>query len=137
MQSSCLATICLAPCPGDTVIDLCAAPGMKTTHIASMLKNKGLVYYMYIYTYHTCLDGILVSCSLPQTPSRVLQEMTLCGHLRAFKWVVGFPGTPWGTKNQTPHVNLFQYNIMCFVGLHCSSFKFHSALRPVGHLHWE
>lgn len=33
----------LAPKPGERVLDLCAAPGGKTTHIASRLKGKGLL----------------------------------------------------------------------------------------------
>jgi 16S rRNA (cytosine967-C5)-methyltransferase len=31
----------LAPQPGDTVLDLCAAPGTKTTHLAELMRNEG------------------------------------------------------------------------------------------------
>nr|CAI5869892.1 unnamed protein product [Callosobruchus analis] len=34
----------LAPPPGSTVLDMCAAPGMKTTQFAAALANEGLVY---------------------------------------------------------------------------------------------
>ena len=33
----------LAPKPGERVLDLCAAPGGKTTHIASRLEGRGLL----------------------------------------------------------------------------------------------
>ena len=36
------AVVALDPQPGDTVLDLAAAPGGKTTHIAQMMQNKGM-----------------------------------------------------------------------------------------------
>ena len=34
----------LAPGPGETVVDLCAGPGGKTTHLAQLMQNRGQVY---------------------------------------------------------------------------------------------
>jgi 16S rRNA (cytosine967-C5)-methyltransferase len=42
-ESAALPCMLLAPKPGERVIDLCAAPGGKTTNIAEMMRNEGEV----------------------------------------------------------------------------------------------
>jgi NOL1/NOP2/sun family putative RNA methylase len=42
-KSSMVPPLALAPVPGDTVIDMAASPGGKTTHIAQLVNNEGLV----------------------------------------------------------------------------------------------
>ncbi len=39
--ASMVSVIILDPKPNDTVIDMCAAPGSKATHIAQLMKNEG------------------------------------------------------------------------------------------------
>lgn len=42
-ESSALPSILLDPQPGETIIDLCASPGGKSTHIAEMMQNQGKI----------------------------------------------------------------------------------------------
>lgn len=39
-----LVSYCVAPRPGETVIDACAAPGGKTTHLAELMADQGVVW---------------------------------------------------------------------------------------------
>ncbi len=43
-ESSMLVAHLVAPKPGETVIDLCAAPGGKSTHIAELMADKGKIW---------------------------------------------------------------------------------------------
>ena len=45
----------LAPAPGDTVLDLCAAPGGKTTHLAALMENRGSVTACDVYEHKLLL----------------------------------------------------------------------------------
>ncbi|CAG0916480.1 unnamed protein product [Notodromas monacha] len=42
--SSFLPVMALAPQPGEIVLDMCAAPGGKSTHIAALMKNSGMLF---------------------------------------------------------------------------------------------
>ena len=42
-SASMIPPLVLDPKPGDIILDMCAAPGSKTTQIAMMMKNQGLI----------------------------------------------------------------------------------------------
>ncbi|MBW7957438.1 MAG: 16S rRNA (cytosine(967)-C(5))-methyltransferase RsmB [Deltaproteobacteria bacterium] len=43
-EASQLVPILLAPRPGEAVLDACSAPGGKTSHMAQLMENKGIIY---------------------------------------------------------------------------------------------
>jgi NOL1/NOP2/sun family putative RNA methylase len=47
--TSCLASIALCPTKGSYVLDLCAAPGGKTSHMAQLMENSGLIIANELY----------------------------------------------------------------------------------------
>ncbi|MGP1907454.1 16S rRNA (cytosine(967)-C(5))-methyltransferase RsmB [Metabacillus sp. JX24] len=54
-ESSMLVARTLAPEKGDAVLDACAAPGGKSTHIAEILENTGTVYSLDLHTHKVSL----------------------------------------------------------------------------------
>jgi 16S rRNA (cytosine967-C5)-methyltransferase len=59
-ESAALPCLLLAPKPGERVIDLCAAPGGKTTNLAELMKNEGEV--IAVDKYEAKLNLIKTSC---------------------------------------------------------------------------
>ncbi len=41
--TSCLASVILSPSPNGFVLDMCASPGGKTSHLAQLMNNSGLI----------------------------------------------------------------------------------------------
>ncbi|MDO8885382.1 16S rRNA (cytosine(967)-C(5))-methyltransferase RsmB [Candidatus Oleimmundimicrobium sp.] len=54
-ESSMVVSHVLSPQEGETVLDICAAPGGKTTHLAEIMKNKGLIIAIDINSARLCL----------------------------------------------------------------------------------
>lgn len=59
-ESSMLVALAAEPAPGQRVLDVCSAPGGKTTHMAQLMKNKGTIYACDIHKHR--LDLIAENC---------------------------------------------------------------------------
>lgn len=59
-ESSMLVALAAEPMPGQRVLDVCSAPGGKSTHMAQLMKNKGTIYACDIHKHR--LDLIAENC---------------------------------------------------------------------------
>ena len=47
--TSCLVSLALSPEPGSLVLDMCSSPGGKSSHLAQLMNNKGLIVANELY----------------------------------------------------------------------------------------
>ena len=67
-SSSMIPPLILDPKPGDVVLDLCASPGAKTTQMAAMMKNEGVIIANDVhYKRLKALRGNLQRCGVLNT----------------------------------------------------------------------
>lgn len=96
-ESSMLPAMLLQPKAGEAVLDMCAAPGGKTTHIAALMKNEGMVTACDIYPHKLALieenakrlkleniktelqDGTVLRDEWTETFDRVLADVPCSG----------------------------------------------------------
>lgn len=77
-KASCLPTFLLNPPHKSTVLDMCAAPGTKTTHLAAIMKNKGKIYAVEMSTkrYETLCEMVQgTQASIVQTINQDVLEV--------------------------------------------------------------
>ena len=102
--ASMLPAIVLNPNPGDTVIDMCAAPGSKATQLAQIMGNEGILHLIdrnqnRIPALRTNIDrmGVLNSIIL-NYDSKNLSKL----NIKADKILLDAPCTGEGLINQDP-----------------------------------
>ncbi|CAG9803396.1 unnamed protein product [Chironomus riparius] len=77
-KASCLPSFLLNPPHKSTVLDMCSAPGNKTTHLAAMMKNKGKIYAVEMNTrrYNTLVEMTqATNATIIQTINRDVLEI--------------------------------------------------------------
>ncbi|MBI1972950.1 RsmB/NOP family class I SAM-dependent RNA methyltransferase [Candidatus Woesearchaeota archaeon] len=102
---SMIPAIVLDPKPGETVLDLCASPGGKTTQVAAMMQNKGQIIAVDSNRYrcHILLKN-LVRCDVLNTEVIQLQAEKFNDNILFDKILLDPPCSASGTiKGETKH----------------------------------
>lgn len=107
--SSMLPILVLQPKPGDTLLDLCASPGSKTTQAAAMMNNDGAIIANEISMGRVgILNSNLERCGVANTIVTRKEGVALCKRLREKsnlefdKILVDAPCSGEGTLRKSP-----------------------------------
>jgi 16S rRNA (cytosine967-C5)-methyltransferase len=103
-ESAALPCLLLAPLPGEKVIDLCAAPGGKTTHIAEAMRNEGSI--IALDRYEAKLNLLRAACERLGIKNVQLQtaDATLFEHAPVDKVLLDAPCSGLGTLAKKPDI---------------------------------
>jgi 16S rRNA (cytosine967-C5)-methyltransferase len=102
----------LKPLPGEKILDICAAPGIKTSHIAQLMNNNGMIIsidssYSRIKEFRKNMEKLKVKIALPlltdatkELPIKINADKILldppCSNTGAFwsepsfKWIINY-----------------------------------------------
>jgi 16S rRNA (cytosine967-C5)-methyltransferase len=106
-EASMLVARLLEPRPGETVIDACAAPGTKTTHLAQLMDNRGRI--VALDPQPARLQRVTEACArlgvtIVQTIESTAQELVSSYAPRADAVLVDAPCSNLGVLRRNPEV---------------------------------
>ncbi|MBI5020869.1 MAG: 16S rRNA (cytosine(967)-C(5))-methyltransferase RsmB [Ignavibacteriales bacterium] len=103
-ESAALPVLLLDPHPGERVIDMCAAPGGKTTFIAETMKNEGEI--LAVDKYDTKLNMLKMSCERLgiQNVQLLVADSTTIDTQLADRILVDAPCSGLGTLRKKPDI---------------------------------
>jgi len=99
--SSMIPPLVLNPKPDETILDMCASPGVKTTHLASLMQNTGLIVANDItYKRLKALRGNLQRCGVSNSVvTKMFGENFWKTDLKFSKILLDSPCTGTGSLN--------------------------------------
>ena len=106
-ESSMLVAKVLSPNENDLVIDVCAAPGGKSTHIAEIMKNTGLVYSRDVHQHKVLiLDNMAKRLGLKNMKPQVFDATKIDEKMlgKADRVLVDAPCTGLGIIRRKPDI---------------------------------
>ncbi len=97
----------LAPTPGERVLDLCAAPGIKTTHMAEKMTDRGLIVALDLHPARLrelaeCCRRMGVTVAVPLCADAAGRRHPLGSRLRFDRVLVDAPCSGLGILRRTP-----------------------------------
>ncbi len=106
-EGSMLVAHVLNPKPGDVVVDVCSAPGGKTTHIAQLMNNKGTIISRDIHPHKIKLvENICRRMGITIVKAEVFDGLKTDERLvsRADRVLVDVPCSGFGIINRKPDI---------------------------------
>ena len=109
-QASQLAALCVEAKPGETVLDLCAAPGGKSLHAADKMRNQGCVEARDLTEYKVDLirenvQRAGVSCVVPKVKDAEQLDAEWIG--KADVVIADLPCTGYGVIGRKPDIKYY------------------------------